>query len=66
MFALGAILGKCSAAFESLTSTLWLFATVGVYTFGASVISDLFVALPCFDGAGESMMVFYLVTQIIL
>ena len=60
MCSLAAILGKYSTAFESLTCTLWLFATVGVYTFGASVISDLFVALPCFDGAGESMMVFHL------
>ena len=57
MWVLAMMLGKYSAAFESLTSTLWLFATVGVYTFGAPVISDLFISFPCYDGAVERMMV---------
>ena len=50
MFVLAVALCKISTSFESLRSTLWLFATVGVYSFGAPVISNLFVTFPCFDG----------------
>ena len=62
MFTIAVIVGRFSGSFEVRT-TLWLFATVGVYTFGPDVISSLFVAFPCFDGAGESMMVIHLVTK---
>ena len=38
--------------------TCWLFASTGLYTFGANIISDLFVLYPCFEGAqGQAMMV---------
>ena len=63
MFTIAVIVGRFSGSFEVRT-TLWLFATVGVYTFGPAVISSLFVVFPCVDGAGDSMMVIYLVTKL--
>ena len=56
MYVAAVILAKCSDTFEHLGSTLWLFATVGVYTFGAPVISELFLIFPCFEGADETRM----------
>ena len=48
---------KCSASFKSIRTTLWLFASVGLYTFAPAFISDLFIAFPCYDGVEEKMMV---------
>ena len=60
MYTLAVILAKCSehseASFKSLGNTLRLFASVGMYTFGASIISDLFISFPCFDGADDQRM----------
>ena len=65
MFTVAVIVGRISSSFEVRT-TLWLFATVGVYTFGPAVISSLIVVFPCIDGEGDAMMVIYLVTKLSL
>ena len=65
VFGIAVLLWKLSAwtgSFKCLSTTLWLFAIVGAYTFGPQVISDLFVSFPCFDGtdddgANKEMMV---------
>ena len=44
------ILSKTTVRFEGCKATMWLFTIIWVYTFGASILSDLFVLFPCFDG----------------
>ena len=55
------ILSKTTVRFEGCKATMWLFTIIWVYTFGARILSDLFVLFPCFqgvdgDGAEEAMM----------
>ena len=54
---MAATLSKFTVRFECFRSTLWLFTTVFMYTFGANIISVLFMVFPCFEGAGEQMMI---------
>ena len=53
---MAATLLKLTVMFEHFRSTMWLFTTVFTYTFGASIISDLFMVFPCFEGAGGLKM----------
>ena len=54
---MAATLSKFTVRFERFRSTLWLFTTVFIYTFGANIISDLFMVFPCFEGAINQMMI---------
>ena len=53
---MAATLSKFTVRFERFRSTLWLFTTVFIYTFGASIISDLFMVFPCVEGADGKIM----------
>ena len=58
MGALAVVLANTTVLFEDFVSTIRLFSSTGLYTFGAAIISDLFVLYPCFEGAqDEDMMV---------
>ena len=54
---MAATLSKLTVQYENLRDTMWLFTTVFTYTFGAGILSDLFIVFPCFEGAGEKMMI---------
>ena len=55
---LAAILTRFTVRFEHFRSTMWLLTTVFIYTFGATIISDLFMVFPCFEAAdGLKMMI---------
>jgi hypothetical protein len=56
---MAAILSKSTVVFENLRGTAWLLTTVFIYTFGASIISDLFMVFPCFEGAGGLKMMLH-------
>ena len=56
LLSMAALLSKFHSRFERFRSTMWLLTTIYVYTFGATIISDLFMVFPCFKGAGENMM----------
>ena len=51
-----AALSKSATRFDNFQSTMWMLTTVFVYTFGATIISDLFTLLPCFRGSDGEMM----------
>jgi hypothetical protein len=59
LFLMAATLSKLTVMFEHFRSTMWLFTTVFTYTFGASIISDLFMVFPCFEGAGGLKMMLH-------
>ena len=51
-------LSKFTVRFEHFASTMWLLTTVFVYTFGAAIISNLFMVFPCFEASdGLRMMI---------
>ena len=56
---MAATLSKLTVMFESLRGTMWLFTTVFTYTFGATIISDLFMVFPCFEGVGGLKMMLH-------
>ena len=47
------ILSHTTSTFKGLRTTIWMFATVGLYTFGASLISNLFMPYPCYSAEGD-------------
>jgi hypothetical protein len=51
------VLSRFTVYFEHFGSTMWLLTTVFIYTFGAEIISDLFMVFPCFEAADGSWMI---------
>ena len=57
LLSMAALLSKLTVRFERFRSTVCLLTTIYIYTFGASIISDLFMVFPCIEGTDDKIMI---------